>query len=162
VVDHEGPVFAGCILNQTNYAADGASMATVTWTNPLATDNCDGEVLVICTPPSGSLFSQGVTTVTCSANDSSGNTNSCTFTVTVLSLQQPLITDLEMVGTDVMLRFASLDAAEYSIQAADNLLGTWTDVLMGIPGNGGVVTVTNLPAVGPLPRFFRVKQLLLP
>jgi len=126
----------------------------------VATDNCDGVVPVICTPPSGSIFSQGVTTVTCRAHDSSGNTNSCTFTVTVLRLQQPLITDLEVVGTDIVIRFASINAAQCSIQATGNPLGIWTDVLTGIPGNGGVVTVTNLAATGLLPRFFRVKLLL--
>lgn len=98
--------------------------------------------------------------MTCRSHDSSGNTNSCTFTVTVLPLQQPLITDLEVVGTNIAIRFASSNAVQYSIQAAGNPLGTWADVLTGIPGNGGVVTVTNLASAGLLPRFFRVKLLL--
>lgn len=48
-----------------------------------ATDACAGPVVVVCTPASGSTFALGVTTVTCEANDGSGNTNAATFTVTV-------------------------------------------------------------------------------
>jgi hypothetical protein len=40
--------------------------------------------LVSCTPPSGSFFPYGITTVTCLAVNACG-TNSCTFTVTVMS-----------------------------------------------------------------------------
>ncbi|HWN94117.1 MAG TPA: HYR domain-containing protein [Methylomirabilota bacterium] len=49
---------------------------------PLATDNC-GEVTLVCDPPSGSVFPVGTTPVVCTATDSSGNTNSCTFAVMV-------------------------------------------------------------------------------
>jgi HYR domain len=48
-----------------------------------ATDNCPG-VTVASTPASGSIFSVGTTTVTSTATDSSGNTATCSFTVTVL------------------------------------------------------------------------------
>lgn len=49
---------------------------------PPASDNCQLEG-VACNPPSGSLFPVGVTTVTCCAWDKAGNTNCCSFTVTV-------------------------------------------------------------------------------
>ena len=41
-----------------------------------------------CTPPSGSTFPIGTTTVTCTAIDKAGNTTSKTFTVTVRTLNQ--------------------------------------------------------------------------
>src|SRR6185503_18719974 len=44
----------------------------VTYPNPVATDNCPG-VVVVCNPPSGGCFPVGVTTVTCTATDGSGN-----------------------------------------------------------------------------------------
>ncbi len=47
---------------------------------PLASDNC-GSVGVVCTPPSGSVFPAGVTTVTCTATDTAGNTEPCSFAV---------------------------------------------------------------------------------
>ena len=49
---------------------------------PAASDNCS-DVTLVCDPPSGSVFPVGTTPVTCTATDSSGNTNSCTFVVTV-------------------------------------------------------------------------------
>ena len=65
-----------------------------------------------------------------------------------------------VIGTDIVIRFASINAAQCAIQATGSPLGTWTDVLTGIPGTGGVVTVTNFGGAGLLPRFFRVKLLL--
>ena len=52
-----------------------------TFPPPTATDNCPG-VTVVCTPPSGSCFPTGTTTVTCTATDASGNTATCSFTLT--------------------------------------------------------------------------------
>lgn len=48
----------------------------------LAFDNCPG-VTVSCHPPSGSTFPIGVTPVTCTAVDASGNISSCSFTVII-------------------------------------------------------------------------------
>src|SRR6185369_9217431 len=45
--------------------------------------NCAGAITTICYPPSGVPFQLGVTTVNCTATDASGNTNSCSFTVTL-------------------------------------------------------------------------------
>ncbi|MFE3379510.1 HYR domain-containing protein [Streptomyces anulatus] len=59
---------------------DGARIAyTAT-----ATDPQDGALPVTCTPPSGSLFPVGTTTVTCSATDSAGNTAADTARFEVL------------------------------------------------------------------------------
>jgi len=46
-----------------------------------ATDDRDGDVTPHCNPPSGSTFPYGPTTVRCSAQDSTGNTATKTFTV---------------------------------------------------------------------------------
>ncbi len=55
---------------------------TVTF-NATATDDEDGPVTVVCTPPSGGVFPIGSTTVTCTASDTSGNHSQTSFTVTV-------------------------------------------------------------------------------
>ncbi|MFL6276911.1 MAG: S8 family serine peptidase, partial [Blastocatellia bacterium] len=60
----------------------GAPTATVNYPPPTASDNCPG-VTTSCTPPSGSTFPLGTTSVTCTATDTSGNTATCSFTVTV-------------------------------------------------------------------------------
>jgi hypothetical protein len=48
-----------------------------------ASDAVDGSLAASCKPPSGSSFKIGRTKVTCSATDSSGNTATGRFTVTV-------------------------------------------------------------------------------
>jgi hypothetical protein len=63
----------------------GGASAVVTFAAPTASDNCPG-VVSLCTPPSGSTFPIGTTTVTCTATDASGNTATCSFTVTVFSI----------------------------------------------------------------------------
>jgi hypothetical protein len=63
-------------------AATSAAGAEVSYTVS-ALDAVDGEVDVTCDPASGSLFAVGDTTVSCSAADTSGNTATGGFTVTV-------------------------------------------------------------------------------
>src|SRR5205823_9619597 len=54
-------------------------------------DNCPGST-ASCTPPSGSTFPKGTSTVTCQATDASGNTSAnCTFTVTINDEQAPTV-----------------------------------------------------------------------
>ena len=59
----------------------GQSSMAVNYPTPSATDNCSG-VTVSCTPASGSIFPVGTSTVNCTARDASGNTASCSFSVT--------------------------------------------------------------------------------
>src|SRR6185436_9700343 len=56
-----------------------------------ATDVCDTNVTVVCAPPSGSFFSLGTNGVVCVATDASGNSNTCSFTVTVRDTTPPQI-----------------------------------------------------------------------
>jgi hypothetical protein len=58
------------------------SGAIVNYRDP--TVNCSSATAV-CSPPSGSTFPVGSTTVTCTATDASGNTGQCTFTVSAFS-----------------------------------------------------------------------------
>lgn len=53
----------------------------VSFPAPMATDNCPGAG-VVCSPPSGSCFPTGITTVTCTATDASSNAATCSFMVT--------------------------------------------------------------------------------
>jgi HYR domain len=63
-------------------AASSTAGAVVTY-QASATDGRDGAVEVTCTAPSGGRFPLGTTMVQCSATDSSGNTASGSFPVTV-------------------------------------------------------------------------------
>ena len=80
------------MLVRTCPNAAGGCSEVVNYLPPVATDN-SGVVTTSCSPPSGSTFPCGVTTVTCTAFDRCQNAASCTFTVTVqLNGQQPTIT----------------------------------------------------------------------
>jgi hypothetical protein len=81
VFDDRGPVF-GPTPSPTAYAT-GTTGAIVSYTPPTAVDEIDGPRGVTCTPPSGSPFAPGATTVSCSSSDTHGNTTTVTFKVTV-------------------------------------------------------------------------------
>jgi hypothetical protein len=53
----------------------GGGCAVVNYALPTATDNCSG-VMVACSPPPGSCFPVGTTTINCTATDAAGNTSS--------------------------------------------------------------------------------------
>lgn len=55
----------------------------VNYPPPIVFPGTDPNPTVSCTPPSGSMFPVGVTTVTCTVKDDCGNENKCQFTVTV-------------------------------------------------------------------------------
>jgi autotransporter-associated beta strand protein len=77
------PVVLTCSSNITVTAAICSNCAVVSF-NSFATGGCSGAPTVICTPPSGTCFPIGVTTVTCTAFDCGVVATNCSFTVTVL------------------------------------------------------------------------------
>ncbi len=90
VTDNEMPVINNCPSNLSYNTTPGMCSATASWTAPTATDNCPG-VSISSTHSSGSSFNKGVTTVTYTATDMSGNTKTCSFTVTVNDNEMPMI-----------------------------------------------------------------------
>ena len=66
--------------------------ATVVLTAPTATDNCTSPVTLTNNAPASGLFPVGVTTVTWTATDASGNSSTRTQTVTVTDAIAPVIT----------------------------------------------------------------------
>ncbi len=92
VNDTENPMLIGCPSNISTTPPAGQCTVTVNYTPPTASDNCPGVGTPMCAPASGSSFSVGMTTVTCSVSDAAGNTAMCSFTVTVTDNQPPSIT----------------------------------------------------------------------
>ena len=84
VVDTSPPVVT-CSSNLT------ANCAGPMVFNAAASDDCDTNVQVVCSPPSGSTFPIGVHTVICTAADLSGNSNQCQFTITIQDPEPPQI-----------------------------------------------------------------------
>jgi len=91
VTDAEAPTLA-CPEDISTGTALNQCSAVVTYDSPAATDNCPGVIVPACSPPSGSSFPRGTTTVTCSATDKAGITGLCRFAVTVVDQQAPTIT----------------------------------------------------------------------
>src|SRR5207302_692554 len=76
--------------------ATSSSGAVVNFTAS-ATDDVDGTVAVVCAPVSGSTFPIGVTSVTCTAHDSSGNVGMASFNDTT----PPTIRSLTATPTNI-------------------------------------------------------------
>ena len=89
LVDHTAPTLSGVPADRV-VEANGPSGSPVNYDTPTATDNLDGPIaLVTCSPPSGSTFPLGATTVTCSATDSHSNTGTASFSVSVVDTTKP-------------------------------------------------------------------------
>jgi large repetitive protein len=89
VIDTEPPTIT-CPDDMTVTNDPGDCGAVVSYIGPAVSDNCPG-VMSSCTPPSGSFFPVGTTTVTCTATDASGNIAECTFNITVIDTEPPTI-----------------------------------------------------------------------
>lgn len=80
--DTNAPVIQ-CPGNTQTWVCGTASTTPVSFPIPSATDNADTSVNVTCSPPSGSPFPIGTTTVACTATDDCTNRTTCTFFVQV-------------------------------------------------------------------------------
>jgi gliding motility-associated-like protein len=87
VIDNQAPQITNCPSNILVGTAPGTCNAIVTWTPPIANDNCSVQLSGSIVP--GTSFPVGTTTVTYSAIDPSGNTANCQFSVTVVDNQLP-------------------------------------------------------------------------
>jgi hypothetical protein len=92
-VNDTTPPAITCPANITVFNDPGVCGAAVNYT-ATATDNCPG-VLVTYLPASGSFFPVGTSAVTATATDAAGNQSTCSFTVTVIDNEPPVIADLE-------------------------------------------------------------------
>lgn len=117
----------------------GTCGALVSFQNPVATDACQSvTVSQVSGPTSGSVFPSGSTSVVFQADDSNGNTDTCSFTVTVIvddsSTQSINICDGQSVTVG---------------NNTYNTSGTYTDVLLNGGGCDSVVT-TILTVASPI------------
>src|SRR5206468_2549768 len=114
VTDDEAPTIT-CPADLTLSADAGQSSRSSVTYAATASDNCPG-VSSGCTPASGSTFAVGTNSVTCTATDASGNTASCSFTVTVLAFQ---ITAITLEGNDIRVTWTSVGGQSYVLQGTD-------------------------------------------
>jgi uncharacterized repeat protein (TIGR01451 family) len=119
--------------------------AVVSFT-PTVTDNCPlGPTPVVCTPASGATFQKGVTTVSCTATDTSSNTANCSFTVTVNDTQAPSISCPANITQPAAMGLCSAVVTYSNATATDNCAGVGTPSCVPASGSTfqkGVTTVT--------------------
>lgn len=118
-------------VSDISVQSTSASGIVVTFATPTATDDRDGTDPVSCTPASGSTFTIGTTTVTCTATDAAGNTATSTFNVgvtapvTTVDTVPPVIassTDITVVLTTAT---ATSSIVTYTVPTAtDNVDGS--------------------------------------
>jgi hypothetical protein len=85
----------------TDITAEAEGEFTEVTYAPAATDTVDGDVPVTCTPPSGTRFPMGESTVQCSATDAAGNAANGSFAVRVGDFIAPQIASVT-VDPDVL------------------------------------------------------------
>ncbi|MFH0728213.1 MAG: HYR domain-containing protein [Pseudomonadota bacterium] len=156
-VDVTPPVFSNVPANIVA-AATGPNGAVVSYALPTAIDAVSGACPVICVPASGTTFPIGPTSVTCSATDSSGNTATAGFSVTVTAPQPPPARVKVLYATLVGGRFPDVDTFAFkgvkgekvTVRLVPDSAGSYTNgsavlVLIGI----GVLKTdaTTLPNV---------------
>jgi gliding motility-associated-like protein len=123
--DKTPPAIHGCpsdITVNITASCDGV----VDWTPPTFTDDCLGGTITSNKVP-GSTFNKGITVVTYTATDASGNTSTCSFNVTVNDKTPPVISGCP---TNITV----------SANAACEAVVTWTPPTFTDNCSGGTIT----------------------
>lgn len=108
-------------------SASGAPVTYSVW----GSDSVSGPVTSSCSPPSGSTFPIGTTTVTCSARDAAGNLGTGTFKVTVRPLTlKGFYQPVAMGGVYNVVKAGSTVPLKFEVFAASTEL-TATSVVKG-------------------------------
>ncbi|MGI5914712.1 MAG: beta strand repeat-containing protein, partial [Bacteroidales bacterium] len=157
VVDTQAPIVSNCPSNITVNNDSGANSAVVTWVEPTANDNCSGLLTYDTRSHApGSTFPVGSTEVTYTFTDASSNTTTCTFTVTVVDNEPPVLTcpgtiTVQCIG-EVPAAYATLiDFTAAGGSATDNVGVIATSfTLIDQYSDGGVCpeTITRVYAIG--------------
>jgi hypothetical protein len=154
IVKDTEPPTAICPSNIT-VTANGNCPAVVNFVVS-GSDNCAFSNAVA-NPPSGSAFAVGTNLVTVTAMDVAGNTNTCTFKVTVLTGPPPALS-IARSGTNAVLSWSNIFGC-YALQYTPQLVSppatnVWIPHLGPFVPSGGNIFVTN--GIDATNRFFRL------
>ena len=121
LVDNEAPVIT-CSNDTVVANVPGQCGANVVYAQPTATDNCAiASIVQTVGQASGVFFSAGTTTNTFVATDELGNTATCSFTVTVIDNEVPVISGCPSnVVTSANLASCDKEVFWTAPQASDN------------------------------------------
>ena len=158
VVDTTPPTIIGpgnIVITAT--AATGAVSTFVT-----SGTDVSGPVTITNTPASGSLFPIGVTTVSVTARDSSGNSANNTFSVTVtppFGAREMVAPPISLVSGTVKLTIKAAVAGRiYQVQSCDDLSSArWSDAGPVQTGSGSDINLSIPFDPTVLRRFYRIR-----
>ncbi|WP_108807624.1 HYR domain-containing protein, partial [Aquimarina spinulae] len=114
VIDNIDPVVTSCPSDIVQTAIANTCNAVVSWAPPTATDNCTDPLIVSSTHNPGDAFPVGTTTVTYTFSDVSGNSDTCTFDITV-----PTVT---IANNDIVVINGSIGGSSVNVVDANDLL----------------------------------------
>ena len=71
-----------------------------------------------------------------------------------------VITSIQLLGgTNAVISFTTTSTNIYSVEANSDLItGIWFTVTSGIPGTGGIISITNAVPPGSLKKFYRARH----
>ena len=98
VIDNIAPVLNTVAPIVTT--AGNACTAAVTLIAPIATDNCTNSLVVTNNAPVSGIYPLGITTITWSVTDASGNTTTTAQTVTVLDVTSPVFVPIAPINAN--------------------------------------------------------------
>jgi hypothetical protein len=144
VVDNQAPVIA-CPANITTSVNPGVCNATVSFSTPVGTDNCTGATTTQTSGlPSGANFPRGNVLNTFRVTDASGNSTTCSFTVTVNDNEAPVIVCPANVVVNATLGACNVPVTYTVPTGTDNCTGATTVRTAGLnSGSPFPVGVTN-------------------
>jgi uncharacterized repeat protein (TIGR01451 family) len=157
VNDNENPTIS-CPANIT-LEPTCPSGAVATYTAPVGQDNCPGATTTrTAGGASGTVFPIGTTTVTYQVTDASGNTASCSFTVTVKTFAQTIndmktyINSLPLSGTQKQGLNSKLDQAlsgynNGQMNTACNKLNDFISQVQAYINNGTLTSAQGTPLI---------------
>jgi hypothetical protein len=135
-----------CPANIALPSSPGLCAATVTYTAPVGTDNCTPTTTQTAGLASGAAFPVGVTTNTFRATDGSGNSATCSFTVTISDAQLPSITCPANISVSNTVGSCSATVTYTAPVGTDNCAGATTTQTAGLASGAtfpvGVTTNT--------------------
>ncbi len=161
-----GPLTSGVWVNANTLIVQGNQSFTLNYTQQLpafATDNCGTPTITqIAGLPSGSTFPVGTTLNTFVAEDASGNTDTCSFTVTVTDTTKPILAlencvggsfeiQIDGVGIDNFIdeiEWELLDASNTVVASGDYPSFSQGSATASVAGTNGPYTF-NITAFGP-------------
>lgn len=154
VVDTTPPVLvlpADMTLHATSAAG---AVGTFTAT---ATDLVDGSVPVVCTPPSGSTFPLGITSVGCTATDVRDNESSGSFLINVIDVDPPTIVSLSVSPSEIWPPNKNMVDVTVTAEVIDNVDATPTVQIYSITCDESI-TPADAVITGPLTAKLRADR----